>query len=496
MHLLLLLVLGQVGDAAKAGAAYDQGLGELRKERYVTAVLKFQEAIKHQSKETHKLLYRDNRGRHKDPYYPHYYWAQARIRQAEREAVPEKKRALLQEAISHLVLTIHPKALALQNEAKVKVARIKTPASPPPPSVDPFAAPYAALKEKVDDLCARERFEEALRMVAAEDKLFKSHAKEKNRLVGLIGNRRKGVLESYQRILTLALRNLSSTDPTRKPGSVLPALEPARIPPWVQRVSAPPFRWLESFISLYEKEVENVRMASSLKPEEVVRTAEAFEAAAGRALAADSFVGFRAARNVARSVRQARLGALESKDEEAAKAILVSSERAGERWEGELRGRIERSAIPQARDEMKKYLLGELVTEGRQVREIRGRFQEKAQGRDRLREAIRTAEGSLLDPDTMADAAALREIGGKLSNLQAHPLFTELSRGERARAFFAHALTEGVGAFLEGNATGEVRKRCGPLASKGYALDGKVDQAWRERLSPKLLAVLDEIKRQ
>src|SRR5688500_10938432 len=107
MTILLLVLLGTFDDA-QAGAACRAGSDAVREGRYEDAVVKLQEALRNQPRETDRLQYRDRDGLHKEPYYPHYIWAQARALQARTEKDPTRQRQLLREAMTHLDLTQHP----------------------------------------------------------------------------------------------------------------------------------------------------------------------------------------------------------------------------------------------------------------------------------------------------------------------------------------------------------------------------------------------------
>ncbi len=474
---ILLAGLLALGDAAQAGAAYREGLEEIRKSRFDAAVAKFREAVQHEAAETDKLQYRDNQGRQSHEYYPQYEWARARILQAEGEAPPERKREFLQEAILHLGLTKHPQAAARLGEAKARLAEAEKLLSTSAP--DPFAAPFAALRRKVEELCARKEFEAAFRAVEAEGKLFEARPRDREDLLNVVRNGQKVVLDGHAGILALSLRNLSSTDPTGRPEAVLPLLTPARVPPAVQRAPGEPFRWLEQFVSLYEREKEGVGKAASLGTTEAVRIAEAFEGSAELALLAGSIPGFRAARWVARSVRLARPG------REDGAAVLDSWERAAARWGADLRKRLDdpSSAIP--KEEIRAYLAEDLAADLRRIQEIRGEIDRRAKARALALEAADRAERSLSE----ADAAALAKAAGELAAVESGPSFVDLPADLRARALYARALVELVSGFLDARPAEKVQD----LVLRARAADPKVDAAWRGRLSPRLQAALDRI---
>src|SRR5438067_8502850 len=131
MILLLISVLAARDDAAAAGAAYRDGLEALRANRCDDAVAKFQMALKCEPRETDRLQYRDRDGRHKEPYYPHYYWSQARALQARSEADPARQRQLYREAVTHLELTGHADAAAALASVKAELAVVEKLASTP-----------------------------------------------------------------------------------------------------------------------------------------------------------------------------------------------------------------------------------------------------------------------------------------------------------------------------------------------------------------------------
>ena len=222
----------------------------------------------------------------------------------------------------------------------------------------------------------------------------------------------------------------------------------------------------------------------------MVRLADVFEASADQSLRAGSFAGFRAARWVARCVRQARLRARKP-GEAAPAAVLDSWERAARRWVEELRKPP--ATVPE--EEVKAYQSEDLALELGRVQELRGEMEQSSKARARVLEAIDRAERAPSDPATMSEPGALRKIAEDLAGLESVLAFLELSADLRARALFARALAEVVSDLLDGETVETVRDRRAPPVHRAYGVDPKVDAAWRARLSPRLLSVLDRIGR-
>jgi hypothetical protein len=482
MRAVFCLFLLARGDAAQAGAAYKQGLDELKRGRYEEAARKFAEALAHVPQETDKLLYRDDEGRHADPYYPHYGWAQARARQAEAEPAAGRKRRLLEEAVAHLGLSRHPSAAKALEEARATLEALDRAAAAPPPP-DPAAAALAALAAKVEDLCARQRFEEAREAVESERPLAASRPRETGALLRSVADRQAAALDGYRRLMDAALETVAATDPTGKPDPVLPLVRPALVPPWVRRDPGGPFGWLAGFADLCDRERAALRDAAALDPPAALRAADAFEHAAEGAAAAGSVPGFRAARAVAHAIRWARAQTLPAEE---ALEFLSEGDRASERCEEALRR--DRGALEAGAAE--RYLRTELAAQALQRAGLRRALERRAALSSRVAEA----ERALSRRGTMADPDALRRVSSELEALESEPEFRDLPPGVRARALLGRALAEATAEFLEGADAGRVADRCGPLARRAFALDARADEGWRGRISPKLRAVLDGLK--
>lgn len=496
MGLFLLLSLGLTADAAKAGAAYREGLEALKTGRYDAAVLKFKEALRHEAGETAKLQYREGAKRRKHAYFPHFEWARARMLQAGGEKNAGGKVKFLQEAVVHLGLTRAPNARTVLVSARAKLAEAEKAVRPSARPEDPFAAPYAALQRKVGALCDRELFVDAFAALEAEGVLFKDHAKEKGEVSAFIRGRQRRVIERYGRLLVLALDNLSAIDPITQGGSAIPFLTRAEIPRAVEPKPDARFRWLRTFVVLYEGELERIRKAPSLEVDLLTKTAAAFDRAAEQALETGSFPGFRAANNVALSIRAARLRTLVDAERGEVEKLLASAEESGRRCGEHLRRRIEKPGADLSAKELKSYKDGVLAARMKEVGSIRQAVEERASEQDQILETIRRAETALVHPDTMADQAALRKLESGLASVQSGPSWVRLPVEMRARSFLARSIAEAIIGLLKGEAKQKVRDRCGALAERAYGLDGKVVSRWRDRLSPKILALLDEIKPQ
>ena len=199
---------------------------------------------------------------------------------------------------------------------------------------------------------------------------------------------------------------------------------------------------------------------------------------------------------MALSMRMARLQALVRERAGNLDMLLDSTEQAGRRCQEGLRRRSAKPGASLSLEAMKNY--GETVLAARlaEVREIRAGAEAREQNQARIVDSILRAESALIHPDTMANQAALGRLGIDLAGLESDPAWRALPAGMRARAHLARAISAAIVGLLRGERGVEVRNRCAAPALKAFALDGKVVARWRERLSPRILALLKEIKPQ
>lgn len=482
--ILLLFALTCCDDAAQAGAAYRDAQEALRAGRYDEAVAKLQEAIRFEPRETDKLMYRDRDGRHREAYYPHYVWSQARTQQAQAESNPDRRRTLLREALTHLDLTEHPSASSLSESVKKDLATAEKLASGP-------TAADAALQElrgKVLTLCDQERFDEARRTLAGEAGLLDRSPAERATLQETIDNRRRSTLTRYDHAMNLALETVASSPLSGKPDSLLPLLEPALVPPAVMEKPDARFVWLRDFYSLVERELPTLRAGDQASSAAVLRCARAFEQSALPAFDAGSFPGYRAALNVADTIRSARIASLASgRDDPQLDPFLSDSEQVLQRRETFL----SRGSGPA--DEVRKYQTGVLAAGAAALRRVRERLDERRRLRSALDRWSSQGDRALLDPAVMGSPAALKAFAREGAPLENSTAWGELPPGLKAKVLFSRAILDLVAGILEGEAAGPIRERISPLIRSARTLDPEVEATWKERLSPKIRAWLAEV---
>jgi hypothetical protein len=505
----LLIVLGAaVPDAAPAGAEYVRGLRLLEEKKYEEAIRAFEEAVKHEAAENPSLKYRDPNGRHRHPYFPYYEIARARMELTRGEASPFVRRERLLASVRSLAQTAHPdgparlaEAKALLEEAEKAVAEVE--ASTPPPEV-------VQLRAKTDRLCEGQKFEEALGEIEAAGALFQRFERLKAEMLAAVRNRQKAALQGYDVILSSRLESTSRTDPTFEAEMLLPLLKPARVPPEVTRDPAPRFRWLEEFLALYERELDRVRTAATLPPAELLASAAGFDRLAEKALEIDLGVGFRASRNIGRSMRLARLKEMASLAErpdsdlpgsaefqKESMELLTASAETAVKVEQALQERLRNQTVPP--QDLKKYLEVDLPYHRRQTEAVRGKLREVLIAYERrvaAEAAARTAQDGLSAPGVMVDPSACRKLAQPLSVLEAQPYFETLPAPVRAHVLFARALCEATAGFLDAESPARVAERCKADLARAHALDPQVETPWKEsgRLSPRIAKVFDRLR--
>jgi hypothetical protein len=477
MILLLLLSLAFGDDAAVAGAAYREAQDALRLGRCEDAVAKLQEALRAEPKETEKLLYRDREGRHREAYYPHYVWSQARTLQARGEANPTRRRDLLREAQAHLELTEHPGAAGLLETVKAELAAVKNPAPAPPPD-----APLVPLRRRVLELCDRDLYEEAARALAAEAALLERFPAERATLLETLENQRRSTLRRYDQAMTLALETIAASSWTGKPDSVPLLLRPALVPPSVSEKPDPRFVWLRDFLTLYERELPTLRAWDRQDAAAAIRCAGGFEESAFRAFEAGSFPGFRAAHNIADTLRSAKMSGLDAAHADPQlDLILGASEKALQRREAYL------SRASGSSEEIESYKTETLATAVAALRRTRENLEERRRLRDDFDQWMLRGSRALSDPTSMSNPAALKTIAREGAPFEGTPAWKELPAGRRAVGLYLRGILELMAGILEGEAAGPLRERLEPVFRNARAMDPNVATPWKDRLSPKIL---------
>jgi hypothetical protein len=471
--LTLLVLLAARDDTALAGTAYREAVEAVRQARYDDAVAKLQEAIRYEPRETERLQYRDKEGRQLHAYHPHFVWSQARVLQARAEKTPARQRQLYREALTHLDLTSHPQAAALVDTARMELAEVEKIAPPPSPE-----AQLDPLRRQIRELCDQEKFVDALRLLPQRKEILDQVPGADARLIETIHGHRKTVLERYERNLALGLETVAVTSPLEKPEAIPLLLLPALPPATVTEKPEGRFAWLQDFLETYRKEIPLLRNPAAAPVEDLVRSARAFEGSARAARTVESPAGFRAAVNVAQTIRASRLGELSSgKDDAVLARLLTDSE----------------TALRDLRKLLPANEVGVLAPFDERLKGFRDGLQVREQGRARLQAWPSRAEKTFAA--SMADADALKTLAREASSLQDHPAWAGASAGTRARVLFDSAVLEAVAALLEGDALSGLPERTTSNLRLAKSLDPGVRAAWQGRLSPKLDAWIDSAGR-
>ncbi len=492
-------------DAAAAGSDYRTGVRLLEEKKYDEAAAAFEEALRHASAEMPSLRYRDPEGRQDHPYFPYYGLARATLGQAEGDGSAYGRRDRLRLAIRYLDQTAHPLAPARLAEARSALEEAERTiaereASTPPPEL-------AVLRTKVERLCETESFEDALREIGNAGDLLGKFERLKGDLTTLVRGRQRASLQRYGDILRSRLESICRTDPTLEAEVILPMLRPARVPAELSANPGPHFQWLSDFFPVYEKEIDQIRASRSLPIDRLLASAAAFEASALKALEVRLVPGFRAARNVAHSMRMARLKELAATGDPGSAEFRGSVETLLAACAGTLAGTEEAVRKRTAEwadltvlEDLKRYLETDLPYQKTQVETARTKVAEMILAYERLvaaEELVRKAGEDLARRGIMAEPDECRKIDQRLTELERQPYFETLTARVRARVLLTRAMCNAVVAFLEADPRGRAVERCRTDVLKAYALAPDVDAPWRggDVLSPKVLAVFDEIRK-
>jgi hypothetical protein len=470
--MLLVLLLASWDEAAQAGTAYREAVEAVRQNRYDEAVSKLQEAIKYEPRENPRLAYRDKDGRQSHAYHPHFVWSQARILQGRAETDPAKARTLYRDAVTHLELTSHPQAAALLDTARKELAEAEKKAG------TPADAPLEALRRDVGDLCDREQFVEAFKLLSQKSDLLDKTPGARAQLAEAIGGHRRVVLERYERSLDLGLETVAVTSPMEKPESIPLLLQPSLPPATVIENPDGRFGWLRDFLALYRKETALLRNPGAAPADDTLRSARAFEQSSLKALAAGSFAGFRASVSVAQAIRWSRIQMLAGgKDDPTLDRLLRDGEKALEDLH---------KGVPQTEADS-------LATFAERLRNARVNLESRGQARTRLQGWIDRKDQAFAK--SMADADTLKELSREASALEDLPSWAEAPAKTRARILFDSALLEAVAVLLEGEPLAGVPDRTTAKIRHARTLDPEVRKFWKGRLSPKLESWIEALDR-
>jgi hypothetical protein len=482
MMLLLLVLLGVCFDDAQAGAACRAAADAVRQGQYDEAVAKLQEALRQQPRESERLQYRDGEGLHKEAYFPHFVWAQARALQARAEKDRAAKIKLFREAVTQLELTRHPSGPDTLKGVQEELAALEKAAAAP----DATQTALADLRQRVNILCEQENFEEARKVLGLEKELLDKNPNERTQLFDFVQGHRSAVISRYEKALDLALESMAVASPLEKPDSLPLLLQPVLLPKGLTDPPEGRFVWLRDFLGIVQNRLPELRSIKDLEGPKLIACARAFEEAGGRALAASCFPGYRAAMNIAQAVRWSRIQLLASgSDDPQLERLLVDSELVVLQQEKALGKAPERDA----------YRSSILEPHLERIRDERAKFRQRMRLVGDLDRWIARADLALADRSTMANPEALRATAKELGPLEGSAAWKESPAPVRAKALYARSILEAVAILLDADAPPGALDRASPGIRAARALDAGVDAAWKDRLSPKLKAWLERLDR-
>lgn len=482
MTSLLFVLLGVCFDDSQAGAACRAATDAVRQGQYDDAVAKLQEALRNQPRESDRLQYRDREGLHKEPYYPHFVWAQARTLQARAEKERGAQIKLFREALTHLELTRHPSGEETLKAVKEELAALEKAAAAP----DATQTALADLRQRLNNLCDQENFAEARKVIGIEKELLDKSPNERAQLLDFVQAHQSAVVTRYEKALDLALETMAVAAPLEKPDSLPLLLQPVLLPRVVADPTEGRFVWLREFLATVQARLPELRSIKDLEATKLIACARAFEEAAGRALAASTLSGYRASMNIAHAVRWARIRALSGgTDDFQLERLLTDSEDAAQLQDKNLGRAPDRDA----------YRSGVLLPHVERIRDEREKLRKRTRLTTDLDRWITRAEQVLADRATMASPDALRSAAKELAPLEGSTAWKEAPASVRAKALYARAILEAVAILLDADAPAGALDRAMPGIRAARALDPGVDAHWKDRLSPKLKTWLDRLDR-
>jgi len=480
-----LFVLCATDPVTEAGTAYRHALEALNGKNYEEAVTLLRGALQKLGEESDSLKYRDGIARQRHSYYPYYEWARARILQAKTEASIFTRRDLLKEALSRLSQTRHPDAAVRLEEAKEQLAVVE--------KAIELDGNFSSAKTRIEVLGTSEQFEDALTRLDGMLASYLTRDKELGDLKNSLKERQTAYEKRYEGVLAQRLGDVALADPVGAADSIAEILKPARIPAAAVAKPGPPFIWLAKFIVLWDKSLETIRRAPDLSADEINSLAGAFEATALDALSSGVPAGFRAARHVAHAVRMARLnrigtGAEDVIDTRTCQTIVQAAQGTSSRAAQDV------SKLPSTLQEA-KTLENDVPARQKQLEDLLQKILDGAKERARLTAPIVTAETTLADGQMLGDMKELDKLRNALFTLESEANFGTLTARLRARALLAHSLTEATLGFLEGEPEARVLERSRVPGWRAFGFDPKVDERWKGRLSPKIVAILEAVKK-
>jgi hypothetical protein len=484
MTSLIALILLARDAVSEAGTAYREAQAMVTAEKYEEAVQLLRGAVQRLGEESEELKYRDDVSRRKHSYYPYFEWGRARLLQAQLEPSIYNKRDMIAEAIGRLGQSRHPQASIRLDEAKSKLTAVQEAIA--------LDGSFSAVKTRIEVLGNGERFQEALKQLQVANTKFMGRTKELEEVRVALNEKQVAVVKRYEQMVVQRLSDVVLMDPATGGESIAPLLRPALVPPEVTEQGGAGFDWLRRFIALWEKHSETIRKASQLPGDRVIAAADELDAAGLEALTLKLPSGFRAARHLGQAGRMAKLRDIATGSEdvldtktaaEVAQSAVASSRAAAE-------------AASRQPEEVQELLQKDVATHERQVADEYKKIGSSAKERDRLTAPILRAEELLENGDTVGDMASLTKLKDDLFELESEATFGTLTARLRARALFAHGLTEAMMAFLEGKPFPQVVERSRLPTWRAYGFDPKVDARWASKVSPKLQKVFDQIRPQ
>lgn len=472
------------GDAvSEAGTAYRNAQAAVSAEKYEEAVALLRGAIQQVGEESEQLKYRDDVSRRRHAYYPYYEWGRARLLQSQGEQNIYTQRDLIADAISRLGQSRHPDASVRLEEAKSKLTAVQEAIA--------LDGSFSAVKTRIELLGNGEQFEDALKQLDTANLKFRGRRKELDEVRLVLREKQGVVLKRYEQMVVQRLSDIVLMDPMTAGESIAPLLKPALVPAAVVEQGGASFDWVRKFIAVWEKHLDTVRKAAELPGEKVIAAGNELDAVSLEALSVGLPSGFRAARHLAQAGRMAKLRDIATGDEDvldtATAASVVASAVAASKRAGQ-----GISGLP----EKEKELQAELAVHERQIAEVARKIETGAKERERLTAPIVKSEGLLEDGQIVGDVAALTKLKNDLFELESDPAFGTLTARLRARALFAHGITEAILAFLAGKALPQAVEQARLPTWRAYGFDPKVDARWTSKVSPKLLKVFDQIRPQ
>ncbi|HVR86729.1 MAG TPA: hypothetical protein VMU54_20565, partial [Planctomycetota bacterium] len=294
----------------------------------------------------------------------------------------------------------------------------------------------------------------------------------------------------YERAMSLALETIAAASPLDRPDAIPSMIQPVLPPASVVEKPGARFLWLREFQALFQRELPLLRNPNEANGPTLLQSARAFEQCALAACNADSFAGFRAAANIADSIRESRVARIKDGHDDAELDQFLAD------WEQSLKGRESiLSRNPAPADEIDPFRAGVLLPRAAALQKIRERKEARSRLRNEVDRWISRAGALLEDPATMADPVPLHAAAEQGSLLEDSGVWTEIASGPRSEAFFLHGLLELAAGMLENSPPERLRERASRLIRDARSLNPEIVTPWKEKLSPKIMSWLEGLPR-